>query len=515
MENVSGYIEDVFEQLKEINQYYKISDMETEDYLKTANKAYVLIAGKEGSDKGGFCNDLFLGYRRNILEEKNISGEDITTIIEYGDEDSVEVYRGNIKERYTLDEYTKTGTTGEYIRVCFNNTKLCEFENLSLVEVAGIENISEVYNKVFEYTHKKYHYCLIVLPADDMDMDQNTIDKISEIENKGAKVCLVITKCDERDTKEIDEYTEKLKDAFNEPVNIVLCGNYDGDYEKIVSMIKDNYKNMRYRNSADYYKYTAEKTISHLNRIVNTFEANYRKLKENKKELTKSLDKLLNERSNTPLMIECNKNIKKLKKDLIEYMYEEENYFIVYVCNKGNNQKSYMFLYEDIKIILIKFLYTLYNERDKEFFKNLKNMDKEVDYEIFHNYVTHINEEVNAESKIDKILDGLFKEIVSGFELEYVIGKEAIKKEKIKIKLESEIFPDIAEQICTTVREEIIEKHIMNGVYIMMDAKIKSIKENINQLEKIKGSEEEYKNKKTEELKENIKALEENIKKLN
>ncbi len=253
MENASGYIEDVFEQLKEINQYYKISNLETEDYLKTANKAYVLIAGKEGSDKGGFCNDLFLGYRRNILEEKNISGEDITTIIEYGDEDSVEVYRGNIKERYTLDEYTKTDEAVEYIKVYLNNTKLCEFEKLDL---------------------------------------KSKINSILEIP--------------------------------------VLMGA-----------------------------------------------------------------------------------------------------------------------------------------------------------------------------------------IFSGFGYVYMKAREKERKEKIKVKLEKEIFFNIAEEICVNVREKIVNENIIKGAEKIIDDKIKSIKENINQLEKIKGSEEEYKNKKTEELKENIKALEGNIKKLN
>lgn len=515
MENVSGYIEDVFEHLKEINQYYKISDMETEDYLKTANKAYVLIAGKEGSDKGGFCNDLFLGYRRNILEEKNISGEDITTIIEYGDEDSVEVYRGNIKERYTLDEYTKTDTTREYIRVYLNNTKLCEFENLSLVEVAGIENISEVYNKLSEYTHKKYHYCLIVLPADDMDMDQNTIDKISEIENKGAKVCLVITKCDERDTKEIDEYTEKLKDAFNEPVNIVLSGNHDGDYEKIVNLIKDNYKNIRYRNSADYYKYTAEKTISHLNRIVNTFEANYSLIDENQKKLSNYLDEVIKEKNNSDLIRECDKCMDQMKKELIKYFNEKEDYFITYIYHKNNYNELPIPLYLDIANIIYNNLSVLL-KKYVDVLRNIDNIGAAIELAIFSN-IDNTFEKLDLKSKINSILEipVLMGAIFSGFGYVYMKAREKERKEKIKVKLEKEIFYNIAEEIRVNVKEKIVNENIIKGAEKIIDEKIKSIKENINQLEKIKGSEEEYKNKKTEELKENIKALEENIKKLN
>lgn len=203
-------------ELENINNTYELSK---QDILKLQNefadaKVCMPIIGKFSSGKTALVNRL-LGYNRKLLKE-DITPETAVPaeIVGTDDSDSIHVIMNDgTQKEITLEQYHETEFNAEKCRsVCFRlrNNFLREIKDIMLVDMPGFESGYEIHNKAIDnYLPESMAY-IIAFPADDMIMRESIRNILKELHLYDEPLCVVITKYDKRN-EDFENTFAKLK----------------------------------------------------------------------------------------------------------------------------------------------------------------------------------------------------------------------------------------------------------------------------------------------------------------
>lgn len=473
-------VKNALDEIKEINNTYEISNDSINQIIGEIAEAKVCtpIIGKFSSGKSALVNTV-LGYNRKILKEDITPETAIPAEIVYSEsEDSVTIIKNDGKrENISVDEYrnySADATTVKFARVCLNNSFLEEIPDIMLVDMPGFESGFEIHNKAIDnYLPQSLAY-IIAFPADDMIVRSSVGNILSELCLHNMPICVVITKYDKRND-EFEASFEHMKGSLKRYVGdkeIYYCrtSSFTGDAEELEVFLKEIQEKSQ-KILAD--KFTAptlaalETTENYLKTMLNNSQMSESELSEEEEKLNNQLNGLnskLNDeqKSFDQQVADC---VEEIKSDVRLGLEAEESTLVAMAMNG-----------QEINEHLNNVVRRKLTESVKKRF--IPIVDK---------YLKKVSECINAESigdihisynfDCEKISKGIVSSIVAvaaGLLMGLpIIGavvaiflklrsnkKRDEAKQKIRMKLRNEVFPQVLSEVGKSI-EMTIEKQML------------------------------------------------------
>lgn len=271
------------------------------------------VIGGFNAGKTSLINE-FLGI--DLLTTDIIPETAISTELKYGTNEEVLAY----KENGTIDTYSISNLKEinvknyKYLELILNNQKLKDLDNITIVDMPGIDSNIEAHNKaIMNYIKEGVYYIL----ATDVEhgLKESSLKFLNEISEYGLDFSVILTKSDKKIESDLKEIKETIKNMIYSLVGNEIfvgltsakAGNI-GDFENILAKIdKDFLFKKRFKNQIEIL---IEKIEKELTLRVKTQNLDEKDLKEKIDSINKKIEEL-------------NRKLKNEEKD-IEYKMEHQ-----------------------------------------------------------------------------------------------------------------------------------------------------------------------------------------------
>lgn len=274
---------EIIKELRQINDYYGLQNVEYEKLEELNPRSYVPIIGRFSVGKSALINSL-LQYKRLLKEEITPQPSLPTEIYYTADEKSkpVEVIlKDGRKLPYSISDFSNLAIEQtEMDRVCMelNNEFLAACYNLILVDMPGCDvGVDALVNSV-SYVNECIAY-VIVFSAEDLTLKTTMINILKELRLHKIPVGIVITKTDKVDDAKLEKDSTRLKKLLSRyiedsKIEFAFTSSYKSDTKQFARYLETLHIKAAARVYSKNYatvKKEASKTLKYLGAINNTF----------------------------------------------------------------------------------------------------------------------------------------------------------------------------------------------------------------------------------------------------
>lgn len=295
----------IIEDLKEINSAYGLSNEKLDSISDDMQAAKVCtpIIGKFSSGKSAIFNTL-LPYSRKLLKEDITPETAIPTEIVYAENEGSEpvtiFYNNNEVQAYSIEEFRKKeldANTTKRARLMLSNSFLSTIPDVMLVDMPGFESGIEIHNRAIDgYLSESLAY-LIAFPAEDMVLRSTMGNILRELSLHNMPLGIVITKCDKVDLDTLDDNLEHLKGSLRKyigdtEVTFCLTSSQDGEVEDLKQfLLKVQQHSQQILHSKFKKSMEASMSISeqYLNALIKNSQLSESELSEKEDELNEQI----------------------------------------------------------------------------------------------------------------------------------------------------------------------------------------------------------------------------------
>lgn len=210
-------IRSALQEIQSINDRFELSNdavIRLIDEIATSKVCTPLI-GKFSSGKSSLLNAL-LGYSKPLLKEAITPETAVPCEIHYQPQDRVQiVFADGRTQEIAVSEYRKLETDANRIKVIRlalkNEHFLANIPDVMLVDMPGFESGHEVHNRAIDgYLSHSLAY-IVTFPADDMMLKTSTAHTLKELNLHDMPICVVITKRDKVTDEILEDNLAKLQ----------------------------------------------------------------------------------------------------------------------------------------------------------------------------------------------------------------------------------------------------------------------------------------------------------------
>lgn len=476
------------EEIKGINSTYGISTDTISQLLTEITDARVCtpIIGKFSSGKSALVNTI-LGYSnsRKILKEDITPETAIPAEIVYTDsEELITIIKNDgTSEMLSVDDYRTyeaDANTVRSARIQLRNRFLKEIPDVMLVDMPGFESGFEIHNKAIDnYLPQSLAY-IVAFPADDMILRSSVGNILKELCLYDMPLCVVITKYDKKNDDFEITFT-KLKESLRRfvgerEIKYCITSSFTGDAEELEEFLKEIQEKSQ-NLLADKYKKQAiaiaENTENYLKTTLKGSQMTESELDEQEEKLDKqrqTLDsKFSSERADFDSQIfEC---VEEIKADVQRAMEAEVDTLVAMAINNQNINDHLNSVVRNAVTVSVQ----------KKFIPKVEKYLKKVAKTINGDYLDDIN--ISFTFDAEKFNKGMTSSIVAiaagvllGMPILGIVAgifmkirnnkKREEAKQNIRMKLQSEVFPQVL-------------KEVGNGIEVVITKQVKMVNTSI------------------------------------
>ena len=500
MDNICRALGDI----KKINVTYEISMSAIETLEKNIQEAIVCtpIIGRFSTGKSALVNTL-LGSKNRILTENITPETAIPTEILYTDGvEGVTIYNNDGScTSCDISEYRNykgDANTTKCARIELNNGFLRSIPDIMLVDMPGFESGIDVHNKAIDdYLPRSLAY-IITFSADDMIVKDSIKNILKELCIQDVPLCVVITKYDKANDEFDITFTKLQQDLQKYIGNQEILYCCTSSFTQEVAELEDYLMELQEKSQvilAESFRKpllaVINNTEQYLSSILNASKMSESELKEEEERLNKQLSKAEIEFTTRQSKFhkEVGGVIIGIREDVRQAIYAEEATFITMIMN---NQEINERLNSVVRTTVAR---SIKNRFISKVEKYIKDIEDSIDGESMGNISISIN--INVE-KLNKsmitgaaaaagaalagipILGGI---VVAVFTVFSAIKERTDKKEKVRMKIRDEVFPQVLTQVENNIRQTIegeiaiVNKVIEDEIKNQRDNMEKSIEE--------------------------------------
>ena len=470
------------DELKKINEAYALSNDIIDKLLEDIESAKVCtpVIGKFSSGKSALLNTL-LGYSRKILKEDIMPETAVPAEILYSSvEDSIYIVRNDGKiEEISVSDYRQLEIDASELRCTrlnLRNSFLEEIPDVMLVDMPGFESGFEVHNKAIDnYLPQSLAY-IVAFPADDMIVRSSIGNILKELCLHDMPICIVITKYDK--CNDVFENTfsvmkENLKRFIgNREVTYCVTSSFDGNAKELENFLREIQEHSqeilvnKFRHSV---LSSIDTTENYLRTTLKSNEMTEMELDEQEEKIGKQLEALNNqfskEKEDFDLQIsEC---VEEIKADVQMALEAEESSFVAMVMNNQNINEKMNIVVRNAVTKSVKKRFIPKVEKYMKRVANCINGDSIGDVRISFNF----NVEDVSKGIVSTTVAAVAAIIIGGPLLGSIIAgliafvnkirndqKREEQKNKIRMKLNSEIYPMVLKEVGNGIESAITKQ---------------------------------------------------------
>lgn len=335
-------------EIMEINSVYGISTERISELLEECADAKVCtpVIGRFSSGKSALLNTV-LGYRKQMLKEDITPETAVPTELVYAEnEQAVFVHNDGTSKICSVGEYREIETDAsavKCVRLYLDNNFLKEIPDIMLVDMPGFESGYEIHNKAIDsYLPQSLAY-IIAFPADDMIVRSSVGNILKELCIYDMPLCVVITKYDKRND-DFDATFEKMKESLKRYIGdreITFCRTsrlegYADELEQFLIKIQEQAQDILTQKYKRLLLPVLENTENYLKTLISSSELSESELAEQQDNLHKKFD-LLDSRfakEQDDFQHEISECISEIKDDLLRTLEAEESTLTAMILNK-------------------------------------------------------------------------------------------------------------------------------------------------------------------------------------
>jgi|GEM_PF-2452663 Dynamin family. len=473
----------VLDEIQDINRVHKQPNEPIESLLSdmTHSKVSIPVIGKFSAGKSALLNTL-LGFNKPLLKEDITPETAVPTEITFAPEDSVQVVHANktIEHIAVASFRTLECEAGQIdsIRLLLRNTQLlAKVPDLMLVDMPGFESGNDVHNRAIDrYMPQSLAYCL-AFPADDMVLKASMKSFLTELNLHQIPVCVVITKRDKVSDEILQENFDRLREDLSKyidrPERMSYCttSSHDGDAEELEQFLFDVQGQSQQLLSKKFRQSVLseiERTASYLTTLLQNQSLSMSELEEQEDKLQSEMHALNNKiDEETGLLANQIPSItREIQADVRKSLQDAEGTLITMLLN---NQE----IDEKINLLIRESLTRSMQQRFLPKVQSyLKHVSESIQIKTFADM--DLSVAIDTASLSRKILGGVIAGLsliilgpittLIGALVNYFISKGIQNKKReeakgqIRLKLNSEVFPNIIEQVGSTVETELLKQ---------------------------------------------------------
>ncbi|OON95457.1 MAG: hypothetical protein ATN31_10985 [Candidatus Epulonipiscioides saccharophilum] len=215
---------EIINELKQINNHYKLSNAEFKRIESLNFKSYVPLIGKFSVGKSALINHL-IGHKgllkENIISQTSVISE--VTHTEGGLKNPVKIiYKNGQVLQCSISEYQKLSlSVNEVEKVKFelNNRRLAIVNNLILVDIPGFDTGTDAHNFAMKYMNEAIAY-MIAFSAEDLTLKTTMINILKELKLYKISIGIIITKTDKISRDVLENNFTKFKKLLSKYVDV-------------------------------------------------------------------------------------------------------------------------------------------------------------------------------------------------------------------------------------------------------------------------------------------------------
>lgn len=529
MDNIIKALND----LKSINSAYSLSNEAIEKLLSETETAKVCtpVIGKFSSGKSALLNTL-LGYSRKLLKEDITPETAVPTEITYSpDGDRVHVVRndGAYKNISVADfrQLEVDANTVRCTRLSLRNRFLEEIPDVMLVDMPGFESGFEVHNRAIDsYLPLSLAY-IIAFPADDMIVRSSVGNILKELCLHDMPICIAITKYDKRND-DFEETFEAMKESLKRfigerAVTYCITSSYSGDAEELEEFLKEIQERsqeilaVKFKNAV---LAAADVTETYLKATLKSSEMSESELDEQEIKLKKQLnslnDRFSKEKDDFDLQISgC---VEEIKADVLIALESEESSFVAMAMNNQNINDRLNMVVRSAVTASVKKKFIPKVEKYLKRVANCINGESIGDVRISFNFNTEevgkgvVSTAVAAAAAIivaGPIIGGIIAGVLAFAKKIMGDRKREETKEKIRMKLNSEVYPQVLKEVGNGIEIAITKqlKLINTSIEEEITAQRTALEKAIDDVRKKMSDERERKENLAADIKEDLERI--------
>lgn len=465
-------------ELRKINQAYDISiePIERLEQDIMCAKVCTPIIGKFSSGKSALINTV-LRYSRKILKEDITPETAVPAEIVYTDgEDSITICRNDgTYKNISVDEYRNyeaDANTVKCARIQLRNSFLDEIPDVMLVDMPGFESGFEIHNKAIDnYLPQSLAY-IVAFPADDMIVRSSVGNILKELCLHDVPLCVVITKYDKKN-HDFDETFAKMKDSLrrfvgDREIRYCTTSSFTGDAEELevfLKEIQEKSQDILFRSFVNPVMAITDSTENYLKTALSSSQLTESELDEQEDRLKKQLSGLDSKFSKEQegFDLEISECVEEIKNDVRCAMEAEESTLVAMVMNNQNINEYLNNVVRNAVTVSVKKRFIPKVEKYLKRVANCINSEALGDVHISFSFDT------------DKLKKGMTSTVVAvaagiliGLPILGIVAgiimmlqgdkKRKEAKQKIRMKLQNEVFPQVLREVGNGIETTITEQ---------------------------------------------------------
>lgn len=468
-------IKKALDTLYQINNAYALSNDTVEKMMQETETAKVCtpIIGKFSSGKSALLNTL-LGYSTKLLKENITPETAVPAEISYTpNEDSIfEVLNDETYRNVAISEYKKQETnanTTRCMRLNLRNSFLEEIPDVMLVDMPGFESGFEVHNKAIDnYLPFSLAY-IIAFPADDMIVRSSVGNILKELCLHDMPICIAITKYDKHND-EFEETFAALKESLkrfigDRQVTYCITSSYNGDAEELEDFLHDIQERSQ-EILANKFKNAvlaaADTTESYLRTTLKSSEMSESELDAQEEKLGKQLDSLNDQfsKEKEDFDYQISECVEEVKTDVHQALKAEESTFVAMAMNNQSINDQINTVVRNAVTTSMKKHFIPKVEKYLKRVANCINGESIGDVHVSFSFDTEstgkgvITSAVAAASVAlvaGPVVGAVAAGVVTVINLIRGKAKREEVKNKIQMKLNSEVYPQVLKEVGTGI----------------------------------------------------------------
>lgn len=479
------------DEIRQINQEVDISTERIDELEAEMREARVCtpVIGKFSSGKSALINSL-LGYKEKMLREDITPETAIPAEVVYSDlEEQVIILKmDGSEERFPVAcyrDYKADAATVKCARIQLTNSFLQSISDVMLVDMPGFESGLEIHNKAIdEYLPRSMAY-LVTFPADDMIVRKSVGDILKELCVYDMPLCVVITKKD----KENDEFSqtfEKLKENLrryvgDREIRYCITSSRDGNVEELkwyLERIQEESQEILAKKYSRMLQPILNQTETYLKSMLHDSQLSESELAEKEEEYQKQFSTLdvrfSEERSVFEKEIaEC---ICEIKSDLRRTLEREEATLTIMVMNRQSINGHLNTVVRNAVAVSVKNRLIPRIEKYMRRMEKAVNMDCVGDVQIACSFdIGNLNRGIagGVVAAVGSLILGL-PLLTLGSVIITIIRNSKNReeaKQKIRMKLEDEVFPQILQDVGEKIEMEVMKQSALVNTSIQREVK--------------------------------------------
>lgn len=468
----------ILEEIQKVNNAYNLSS-DTIDKIcseMAGMKVCTPVIGKFSSGKSALINTV-LGYSRKILKEDITPETAIPTEIVYSaSKDEVTIIDNNGScETLDLNEFRgfeADASTVKCARIYLRNKVLQQIQDVMIVDMPGFESGFEIHNKAIdEYLPRSLAY-IVTFPADDMIVRSSVGNILKELCLNDMPLCVVITKYDKHnDDFEItfEKMKENLKRFIGErEVYYCITSSRDGDAQDLIAFLQD----IQNHSQQILEKYFTAPTLNILANTENYLKTMLTNSKLSESELNEQEDRLHKQfetltskfaKEQENFNTETQACIEEIKGDVQSVLESEESTLVAMIMN-GQEIKEH--LNNLIRNTVTKSIKERFSPKVEKYLKKVANCINSESIGSVNIAFCYDMEKINKgmTSSIVAVVAGVLLGIpILGIVAAIIMKvcgdkKREEAKRNIRMKLQSEVFPQVLSQVGNGIEQAITEQ---------------------------------------------------------